>query len=132
MQSGFRFFSHWPLWALHALGHAAGWLAWLFSSVYRRRFMDNARQAGLGIAQVAPAIGHAGAMSAELPRLWLGAPVPVQWQGDAVVEQAYASGKGVLFLTPHLGCFEMSACAYAERFGPTQPITVLYRPAKQP
>jgi KDO2-lipid IV(A) lauroyltransferase len=132
MQSGFRFFSHWPLWALHALGHAAGWLAWLFSSVYRRRFMDNARQAGLGIAQVAPAIGHAGAMSAELPRLWLGAPVPVQWQGHAVVEQAYASGKGVLFLTPHLGCFEITAQALASRFSAQYgPLTVLYRPARQ-
>jgi len=117
---------------LHALGHAAGWLAWLFSSVYRRRFMDNARQAGLGIAQVAPAIGHAGAMSAELPRLWLGAPVPVQWQGDAVVEQAYASGKGVLFLTPHLGCFEITAQALASRFSAQYgPLTVLYRPARQ-
>ena len=132
MQSWFRFFSHWPLWALHALGHAAGWLAWLFSSVSRRRFMDNARQAGLGIAQVAPAIGHAGAMSAELPRLWLGAPVPVQWQGDAVVEQAYASGKGVLFLTPHLGCFEITAQALASRFSAQYgPLTVLYRPARQ-
>lgn len=132
MQFWFRFFSHWPLWALHALGHGAGWLAWLLSPVYRRRFMENARQAGLGLAQVAPAIGHAGAMSTELPRLWLGAPVPVQWQGDAVVERAYASGKGVLFLTPHLGCFEITAQALASRFAAQHgPLTVLYRPARQ-
>ncbi len=133
MQSAFRFFSHWPLWALHALGHVGGWLAWLLSPVYRRRFMDNARQAGLGFAHVAPAIGHAGAMSAELPRLWLGAPVPVQWQGEAVVAQAYASGKGVLFLTPHLGCFEITAQALASRYSAQHgPLTVLYRPARQP
>ncbi len=132
MQFWFRFFSHWPLWALHALGHLAGWLAWLLSPVYRRRFMENARQAGLGFVQVAPAIGHAGAMSTELPRLWLGTPVPVQWQGEAVVEKAYASGKGVLFLTPHLGCFEITAQALASRFAAQYgPLTVLYRPARQ-
>ena len=133
MQSGFRFLSHWPLWLLHALGHAAGWLAWLLSPVYRRRFMDNARQAGLGLAQVAPAIGHAGAMSAELPRLWFGAPVPVQWADDRAAVQAYAGGRGVLFLTPHLGCFEITAQALAERFGAQHgALTVLYRPARAP
>jgi len=132
MQSGFRFFSHWPLWALHAIGHVAGWLAWLLSPVYRRRFMDNARQAGFGFRQVAPAIGHAGAMSLELPRLWLGAPVPVQWADDHAVVEAYGHGQGVLFLTPHLGCFEVTAQALASRFGQAHgPLTVLYRPARQ-
>jgi KDO2-lipid IV(A) lauroyltransferase len=132
MQSAFRFFSHWPLWALHALGHVGGWLAWLLSGVYRQRFMANARQAGLGLGQVVPAIGHAGAMSAELPRLWFGVPVPVQWADDRAAVQAYASGKGVLFLTPHLGCFEVTAQALAQRFGAQHgPLTVLYRPARQ-
>ena len=128
----FRFFSHWPLWALHALGQLGGWLAWLLSSVYRRRFLDNARQAGLGAAAVWPAIGQAGAMSMELPRLWAGAPVPVHWARDQAAVQAYASGQGVLFLTPHLGCFEITAQALAERFGAAHgPLTVLYRPARQ-
>jgi KDO2-lipid IV(A) lauroyltransferase len=132
MQFWFRFFSHWPLWALHALGHAVGWLAWLLSPVYRRRFGQNARQARLGWAQVWPAIGHAGAMSTELPRLWLGRPVPVQWADDRAAVQAYASGQGVIFLTPHLGCFEVTAQALAERFASAHgPLTVLYRPARQ-
>lgn len=133
MQFWFRFFSRWPLWASHALGHAGGWLAWLLSGVYRRRFMDNARQAGLGFGQVVAAIGHAGAMSAELPRLWFGSAVDVQWADDRAALQAYASGQGVLFLTPHLGCFEITAQALASRFGPAHgPLTVLYRPARRP
>jgi KDO2-lipid IV(A) lauroyltransferase len=37
-----------------------------------------------------------------------------------------------VLLTPHLGSFEVSAQAYAERFGARQPITVLYRPARKP
>ncbi len=132
MQTGFRFLSHWPLWALHALGHVLGWLAWLLSPVYRRRFMANARQAGLGFGQVAVAIGHAGAMSTELPRLWLGEPVPTEWAEDSAVVQAYASGHGVLFLTPHLGCFEITAQALAQRFAADHgDLTVLYRPARQ-
>ena len=41
-------------------------------------------------------------------------------------------GRGVVFLTPHLGCFEVTAQAYAERFGAAHgPITVLYRPARK-
>ena len=132
MQTGFRFLSHWPLWVLHALGHVLGWLAWLLSPVYRRRFMANARQAGLGFGQVAAAIGHAGAMSIELPRLWLGGPVHTEWAEDSAVVQAYASRQGVLFLTPHLGCFEITAQALAQRFAAEHgDLTVLYRPARQ-
>lgn len=133
MHFWFHLFRHLPLWALHAMGHAGGWLAWLLSSVYRRRFMGNARQAGYGWLQVAPAIGHAGAMSAELPRLWFGRPVPVRWADDRAVVEAYQSGQGVLFLTPHLGCFEITAQALAARFAHAHgPLTVLYRPARQP
>ena len=132
MLSWFRFFSHWPLWALHLLGHAAGWLAWLLSPTYRRRFVDNARQAHLGLVRVAPAIGHAGAMSAELPRLWFGRPASVEWADDRAAVQAYAGGQGVLFLTPHLGCFEITAQALAARFSAEHgPLTVLYRPARR-
>ena len=132
MLSWFRFFSHWPLWALHLLGHAAGWLAWLLSPTYRRRFLDNAHQAGLGLGQVAAAVGHAGAMSTELPRLWFGQATPVQWADDRAAVEAYASGQGVLFLTPHLGCFEITAQALASRFSAQHgALTVLYRPARQ-
>jgi KDO2-lipid IV(A) lauroyltransferase len=127
----FRFFSHWPLWVLHALGWLAGWVAWLTSGGYRRRFLDNARLAGLGWRAVWGAVGHAGQMSAELPRLWLGRPAPVQWAKDQAAAEAYAAGKGVLFLTPHMGCFEITAQALASRFGGEHgPLTVLYRPSR--
>ena len=129
----FRFFSILPLWLLHALGAAMGWAAFLVSSVYRRRFVENAALAGYRFAQVRAAVAHAGRMAAELPRLWLGAAPPCRIEGEACLQQAYAAGRGVVFLTPHLGCFEMSAQAVARRWGATHgPITVLYRPARQP
>lgn len=129
----FRFFSTFPLWLLHALGAAMGWMVFIASPVYRARFMAHARLAGYGFAAVRGAVAHAGRMVAELPRLWLGAPLPCQLTGEDVVEQAYAAGRGIVFLTPHLGCFELSAQAAARRWSAQRgPITVLYRPARQP
>lgn len=128
----FRFFSRWPLWALHLLGYLGGWVAWLAAPDYRRRFMANARQAGLDWSQVWGAIGQAGCMSAELPRLWLGRMPHVEWASEAAAAQAYAAGDGVVFLTPHMGCFEITAQALAQRFGQAHgTLTVLYRPARQ-
>ena len=121
-----------PLWLLHALGWLLGWVAFLGSATYRRRFLANARQAGVAPAQWRKAVGASGKLVAELPRLWLGAAVPVHWDGEAHVARALEDGKGIVFLTPHLGCFEVTAQAYAQRFGQDgQPITVLFRPPRQ-
>ena len=131
-QALFRVCSHLPLLWLHALGALLGWLVFVLSPTYRRRLLANARRAGVGLADTLGSVAEAGRMVAELPRLWLGRPVRVGWQGAAEIDAALARGQGVLFLTPHLGCFEVTARAYAERFGQRHPITVLFRPARQP
>ena len=78
------------------------------------------------------AVGQAGRLVAELPRLWLGKPVAVQWSGAEHIDAALVRGRGVVFLTPHLGCFEITAQAYASRYGQTQePMTVLFRVPRQ-
>lgn len=127
----FKLLSAGPLWLMHGLGTAMGWLVFMASGVYRRRFLTNARQAGMGWRQWLGAVGQSGKLVAELPRLWLGAPVPVQWDGEQHVAGALEAGRGVIFLTPHLGCFEITAQAYALRYGQVQPMTVLYRPPRQ-
>ena len=128
----YRLAARWPLSLLHALGAALGWLSWLASPTYRRRLRDNAALAGYGFAQVRPAVAHAGRMALETPRLWFGPPVPMRWDGTELVDAAYAAGRGVVFLTPHLGCFEITAQGLAERYHARYgPITVLYRPARQ-
>jgi KDO2-lipid IV(A) lauroyltransferase len=78
------------------------------------------------------AIAEAGKSLLELPKIWLrpqdevvGRVVKVS--GWELVEDAWAAGRGILFLTPHLGCFEVTAQYYAAR----RPITVLYRRPKQ-
>jgi KDO2-lipid IV(A) lauroyltransferase len=127
----FLFFSRWPLWALHLLGSFGGWAAWLLSGPYRSRFLANVRQAGLDGPAVLGAVGQAGRMTAELPRLWLGRTPHLEWADDRAAAQAYAEGQGVLFLTPHMGCFEVTAQALALRFGAQYgQLTVLYRPAR--
>lgn len=129
----FRALSILPLWLLHGLGWIAGWLTYLGSPTYRRRFLANAAQAGYQLSDVRPAVGHAGRMVAELPRLWLGAPVAIEWSDEERVDRAYSAGRGVVFLTPHLGCFEITAQAIAQRHAERHgPLTVMYRPARQP
>jgi Kdo2-lipid IVA lauroyltransferase/acyltransferase len=128
----FKMLSSLPLVVLHGVGWGLGWLAFLGSGIYRTRFVANARQAGLARAQWLPAVGAAGQLVAELPRLWFGRAVPVQWDGAPHIDKALAIGKGVVFLTPHLGCFEITAQAYAARYGQAgQPMTVLFRPARK-
>ncbi len=129
----FQLFSRLPLWLLHSVGALLGWLSYALSPTYRRRFQENAALAGYTPAQVRGAIGHAGRMTAELPRLWLGPPVPLVWGETGFVDAAYRAGKGVIFLTPHMGCFEVTAQGLAQRYGAQfGAITVLYRPARQP
>lgn len=109
-----------------------GWMAWLLSPTYRRRFMANTAQAGYRWGEVAAAVGHAGRMVLESPRLWMRTTQVNTIHGADVVEAAWARGKGILYLTPHLGCFELSVQAAAQRWsGERGPITILYRPAKQ-
>ena len=127
----FRLGSRLPLWLLHGLGTGLGWVSFLLSGTYRRRLLAHARQAGMPRAVALRSVAEAGKLVTELPRLWLGAPVPVTWQGAEHIDAAIASGRGLLFLTPHLGCFEITAQAYARRFGATHPMTVLFRPARQ-
>lgn len=125
-----------PLRLLHAIGACLGWLAYLGSASYRRRLQANAHMAGLSSSERRASVGEAGKLLMELPRLWLrpaGVAIndPVHWHGVDHVQQALDAGKGLILLTPHLGSFEVAAQAYAERFGAQQPMTVLYRPARQ-
>ncbi len=132
MLSFFRLLSHVPLRGLHAIGAILGWCVFLASPTYRRRFLAHASQAGYGFAQVRPAVAHIGRMVAELPRLWLGAAPPVEWDNVACIDAAYAQGRGVVLLTPHLGCFEVVAQALALRYQADHgPLTVLFRPARK-
>lgn len=135
MISVFYLLSRLPLSWLHALGAVLGWLAWLFSPTYRRHMRENMVLAlgedGERRSRFS-AIAHAGRQSFELPKIWLrpleeAAGRVVKITGWDLVEEATRAGKGILYLTPHLGCFEITA----QYLSTHAPITVLYRPPKQ-
>lgn len=128
----FKFLSLMPLGFMHLLGGGLGWLAFVLSPTYRRRFGEHSAQAGYSFAQVRPAVAQIGRMVAELPRLWLGKTPHFEWDNVACVDAAYAQKKGVLFLTPHLGCFEITAQALALRYSASYgALTVLFRPPRK-
>jgi len=137
MTSLLEWLSRRPLWLLHAIGAAVGWLTWAFSGSYRRRFAEHAALGGAARSATRQAVAEAGRMVLELPYLWFRPPAqpiapPVRWDGAEHIAAAHAAGRGIVFLTPHLGCFEVTAQAYAERYGAAfGPITVLYRPARK-
>jgi Kdo2-lipid IVA lauroyltransferase/acyltransferase len=133
----FRSLSRCPLWILHGMGWVIGWVSYCFSASYRQRFRANVTQAGVSAVTSRAAIAQAGRMLMELPYLWMrpsgpGDQLPLQWEGQALIEAAHAQGKGVVLMTPHMGCFEVTAQGYAQRFAQSlAPITVLYRPARK-
>ena len=129
----FRLLSHLPLRVLHALGAFVGMLFFALSARDRRRTTVNLSGAGLS-TQVSPlhVMIEAGQGLFELPWLWLRPQTEVIAKvttvcGWDLVEQAWQQKKGILFLTPHLGCFEITAQYYASH----RPMTVLYRRPKQ-
>lgn len=129
----FRLLAYLPLSMLHNLGALLGWLAYAASPTYRRHLRENTAMAGdWAVRARSAAVAEAGRSITELPYLWLRPSQQVVAQvvrvsGWEFVEAARQAGKGILFLTPHLGCFEISAQYVAV----TAPITVLYRPPKQ-
>ncbi|HEX4857271.1 MAG TPA: lysophospholipid acyltransferase family protein [Limnobacter sp.] len=130
----FKVFSAFPLPVLHRLGIWLGWAVFGLSASYRRKIHVHSRIAisenePLRLAAVQGSVRHAGMALLELPYLWglsteRGAASCTEITGWEVVEQARAKGRGMIFLTPHLGSFESAAQAFSTR----APITVLYRP----
>jgi KDO2-lipid IV(A) lauroyltransferase len=126
-----------PLSALHRLGAFLGRVVYLVSPRYRRYFRANLRAAGYADgALLSQAIAEAGKALLELPAIWLRphatvADWVVQVTGWDLVDAALARRRGIIFLTPHLGCFEITAQYYAYRAPATAPLTVLYRSPKK-
>lgn len=129
--------SKFPLPVLHAFGVCLGWIVYAVSPGYRRTLWANVRIAFPEQPQqqktaVRGSVAHVGMALLELPFLWgrpshKGAAKCGQISGWSLIEQAQAQGKGVIFLTPHMGSFESTAQIFATR----HPVTVLYRPNRR-
>lgn len=127
----FRLLSRLPLSVIHRLGALLGQLTYLLSPSYRRHLRNNLAQAGIDPALRLPVAAETGKQMLELSRIWMRPLAEANAQvvevvGRELLDAALQAGKGVVFLTPHLGCFEITA-QYLSSFGD---ITVLYRPPK--
>lgn len=122
-----------PLPLLHAGGAALGAIAYRTSRGFRGHLDANMAQAGYtDPALRRTAAREIGKAVAELPAIWLRPLEHVvglirETQGWELIDAAQAAGRPIVFLTPHLGCFEITAQAYAHRTVASKPITVLYR-----
>lgn len=139
----FKLLARLPLAVLHRLGIVLGWITYLSSGRYAGRLRQNLSNA-LKFVQgkkefpevdfkkvLHASVSEAGKSIMELPWVWqrpldeVVASV-VQCHGWEHVEAAHAQGKGVIMLTPHLGCFELISLYVAARL----PITAMYRVPK--
>lgn len=118
------------------LGAALGWIAWCLSPRHRRITRDNFQQflnasndKKTNLNDVIPALGRG---VSELAIAWT---LPVEklyalvreCDGWAYVEAAKSAGKPIIFVTPHLGCYDIAGRYLESRI----PVTALYRSPKQ-
>ncbi|MPZ45622.1 MAG: lysophospholipid acyltransferase family protein [Betaproteobacteria bacterium] len=127
-----------PLRWLHVLGAGIGWLVYLLSSQYSARLDQNLRLSGLFPQETdyrrvrRRAIAEAGKITLEVLAVWLKPPSRVmryfrEVRNYDLIEKARDSGRGVVLLTPHLGCFEIAGFYFGQKL----PLTVLYRPPRK-
>ena len=123
-----------PLRTVYAIGGFLGHVVYWLSPTYRRRLNENLELAGYtDPATRREAIAGAGRQGLETPWIWK------RPRGDLIartsvadmrlVDEVMADGRPVMFLPPHLGCFEVTAQFYSA-FRPeakARPMTVLYR-----
>lgn len=126
-----------PLPWVHRLGAFFGWLSYLVDRKSNRIALANIEQSRLTTTEaqaqqlVKASRIEAGKALLETFFIWGNSsakllPLIQQVHGWEHVTEAQAQNKGLIFLTPHLGCFEITSIYYGER----APITVLYRPPK--
>jgi KDO2-lipid IV(A) lauroyltransferase len=126
-----------PLSVLHQLGALLGWITYLSSARYASRLRENLHRSGM--ARTEPEmrqllhtnIREMGKGIMELPWVWRRPLAKIvssvqQCHGWEHLEAARAQGKGVIMLTPHIGCFEVIGLYVAAH----TPMTCMYRPPR--
>jgi KDO2-lipid IV(A) lauroyltransferase len=127
-----------PLFILHGFGNLFGYIAYRCDRRFKERIDANLKRAFnksnehdlKKLAQLA--IREIGKCLMEAPAIWFNSPqknfrLVKQCYGWKHVETALQKKKGIIFLTPHLGCFEITAQYYAH----FHPITVLFKRPKK-
>lgn len=133
-----RLLSYLPLPVLHGAGILLGWLIYLAPGRHGPRMRANLLQSGLCPNPACrPLLRHAIAESGksllELAPIWTRAHAQTvqlvrELSGWEELDAALKDGKGVILMSPHIGCFEMINQYVASRI----PLTAMYKPARNP
>jgi len=114
----FDLLAHLPLRILHGIGSLLGWATYLTSTKYASRMRENLNfyNANLRSAELSKllreSVAETGKSIMELPWVWRRPVAEVLGKvrncyGREYFDDARLSGKGLIVLTPHLGCFEI-------------------------
>lgn len=125
-----------PVPVLHSLGNVLGHVLFHIARKAKSRTIENITQSGLFPNQTTQAVRQSfiemGKAILETPYIWNCNSQQIgnlmqQVHGWDTVESGINRNKGIIFLTPHMGSFEITSLYYARY----HPITVLYRPPKK-
>jgi KDO2-lipid IV(A) lauroyltransferase len=136
-RTALRLVARLPLAWLHAAGSVLGWAVYWASPTYAARLRENLRSSGVCDSEiecralVRAAVAEAGKGATELIAIWFGSDAKV---AGFVAGRSRVGGRGsgararqgIIFLTPHLGCFEITSLYVAQRW----PLIALYRPPR--
>ncbi len=135
----FKLLARLPLPLLHGLGVALGWLVYWAPGRHSARIRNNLFDSGICTSRrdcrvlLRRSIGESGKAIVELLPVWLRpfdkvVKLVKGTSGWDHIDAALAAGKGVILLSPHIGCFEMISLYCASR----HPFTAMYKPPRQP
>lgn len=126
-----------PFRAAQRLGAAIGWLHWILPNGLKRTSRENIdlcygdRSEAWRRQLLRRSLLETGRTLAE--SVWIlgrppehSLPLVRETHGFECLEEALRAGRGIVFATPHLGAWELSAVAAARRI----PMTVLFRPPR--
>jgi KDO2-lipid IV(A) lauroyltransferase len=133
-----RIIARLPLRWLHQIGVLVGWVMYRTWPTHARRLRENLRASAICASETEyrallhETVRESGKAAVEVAKVWFGRDREInklvtECQGWAHVEAARKLGKGIIFITPHLGCFEIAGQYIAQRLS----LTVLYRPPRQ-
>lgn len=133
-------FSRLPLRVVHGLGRFLGLMMYFLSSSYRSRIQENLTIAKMYSPQLAKSVAKEQAVQA-LEAPWVMkrqhheilAHIHVDACEIQTLKQALSGSKATIFLTPHLGCYEVLPIWVSEQFlkGSDRQLAVLYRVPKK-
>lgn len=125
-----------PLNFLRLVGRWVGALIYRFDQRYQAEINRNLTRAGLYSETMARAVAREqGAQAIEAPWVWgrsrkeVLSKCRIDEASVAVLNEALTSGRAIVFLTPHLGCYEVGPMMVAERWlkGSDRQFAILYR-----